>query len=102
MFHNGTWGTICDDGWSRNAAKVACRQLGYNYTIRSLKGSEVPDGTGPIWLDEVICSGSETDLSQCSHNDWGKNDCAHGEDVGVECSTTGNILLFKHLSSCNT
>ncbi len=28
VFHNGQWGTICDDGFSQNDAKVICRMLG--------------------------------------------------------------------------
>ena len=30
VYCNGQWGTICDDGFSSNEAKIVCRQLGYN------------------------------------------------------------------------
>ena len=29
IFHNGTWGTVCDDGFYTNAARVACFSLGF-------------------------------------------------------------------------
>ena len=28
--NNGTWGYVCNSGFDNNAARVACRQLGYN------------------------------------------------------------------------
>ncbi|XP_052083759.1 scavenger receptor cysteine-rich domain superfamily protein-like [Mytilus californianus] len=30
IYHNGAWGTICDDDFDTNEAKVICAMLGYN------------------------------------------------------------------------
>ena len=38
-----------------------------------------------IWLDEVVCTGSETSLADCSHRDWGRYNCRTGEVAGVVC-----------------
>ncbi|CAB4042008.1 deleted in malignant brain tumors 1 -like [Paramuricea clavata] len=87
VLYNGQWGTICDDNWDINDARVACRQLGYTDAVKALEGGNVPDGTGRIWLDEVGCSGSEQGLADCYHSGWGTHDCGHHEDAGVECLT---------------
>jgi hypothetical protein len=97
VFYNGQWGTICDDRWDINDARVFCRELGYNYGVRSLQGGQVPSGTGKIWLDDVTCTGSEQNLTSCSHGGWGNHNCGHSEDAGVECSSTGkknDVSLF--------
>ena len=43
------------------------------------------DSSGQIWLDDVRCTGTETDIDGCSHSDWGVHDCLHREDVAVSC-----------------
>ena len=91
VFYNERWGTICHDYWDINDATVVCRQLGYPYAARALRGSQVPDGTGQIWLDNVRCTGNEQSLINCSHNGWGYHNCRHYQDAGVEC-TSGKMI----------
>jgi len=33
VYHNGTWGTVCDDGFTNISAKVACNGLGFGYVV---------------------------------------------------------------------
>ena len=44
-----------------------------------------PDGTGPIWLDDVECIGTEISLFNCTAMPIGVHNCRHFEDIGVNC-----------------
>ena len=88
-YYKGEWGTVCDDRWDIEDAKVVCRQLGYEDAVSALQGYSVRDGAGRILLDEVRCYGWESSISKCRHNPWGVHDCSHSEDAGVECLVSG-------------
>ncbi|NWQ84662.1 C163B protein, partial [Columbina picui] len=86
VFHDNKWGTVCDDGWDFADARAVCRQLGCGAVISAPRRARFGPGTGPIWMDDVRCSGSEDALSQCPTKGWGVHGCEHGEDAGVVCS----------------
>ena len=63
IWRNGQWGTVCDDLFDRRDASVACLQLGRYPGEESRE--HWPSGSGPIWLDDLRCTGEETRLDQC-------------------------------------
>ena len=84
--YNGVWGTVCDDGWSTSDAGVVCRQLGFGSSGRRYGGTYFGQGSGPIWLDNVMCRGTELTLASCGHLGVGvTRSCSHYEDAGVRC-----------------
>ncbi|XP_052259361.1 deleted in malignant brain tumors 1 protein-like isoform X2 [Dreissena polymorpha] len=92
VFYNNTWGTVCDDGFNSSAAIVVCRMLGFSGNVfapAALNSTTYGQGTGPIWLDDVRCNGTESSLSYCRTTHWGEHNCGHGEDVGVDCKCGG-------------
>ena len=49
-------------------------------------------GFGPIFLDEVGCTGNEARLLECSHEGVLNHNCFHFEDAGVVCPGEFNKL----------
>ena len=81
----GIWGTVCDDFFGVNEAKVVCRMLGFSeedvegaFAIRG--ESQFSAASGPIWIrmeqkssnylpyDAIAqgCVGTESSLSECN------------------------------------
>ena len=87
VYHNGNWGTVCDDAWDLQDATVVCRQLGYGTAVGALGFAAFGRGSGRIWYANVNCSGREANLAQCDHDGLVVHNCYHSQDAGVICAS---------------
>ena len=94
MNYDGEWGTVCDGKWSSKDAGVVCRQLGFG-SGTPYSNAYFGQGSGPILLDGVTCTGFESTLASCSHLGIGITEsCSRTKDVGVKCRLQGYIWLY--------
>ncbi|XP_017539620.2 scavenger receptor cysteine-rich type 1 protein M130-like [Pygocentrus nattereri] len=95
VFHSGSWGTVSDDFWDIKDAQVVCRQLQCGVALSAPVPAQFGAGTGPIWLNEVECEGSETSLWNCRFQLCEKDECGHKDDVGIMCSEYKEFRLTE-------
>ena len=55
IFHDNKWGTVCDDSWDINDAKVICRELLLGDAREAVTFGRLGTGKSeqPIWLSQV-------------------------------------------------
>ena len=111
---NQVWGTVCSSRyyswrsyyyWGTQDSNVICRQLGhmelgiiilliyifiikYYYmtgSVTYLTASQFGQGTGPILMNSVRCSGHESNILDCPYRSLPYSSCSHYYDVGVKC-----------------
>ncbi|XP_078614542.1 uncharacterized protein LOC144883781 isoform X2 [Branchiostoma floridae x Branchiostoma japonicum] len=102
VFYQGKWGTVCDDGWDLKDASVVCRRLGYPNATSALDRAHFGEGSGPIWLDDLVCEGDESGLSECGHSGLGVVNCGHHEDAGVVCAPPSDYTLTTTATTSTT
>ena len=72
MFYAGVWGAISNSNWDINDATVVCRQLGYSAGAEvALKNGVYSLVSGPVWITNLQCTGSESNVMECVHDGLG-------------------------------
>ncbi|XP_078333514.1 uncharacterized protein LOC111100876 isoform X4 [Crassostrea virginica] len=94
VYHNGIWGTVCDDQYTPNIADVVCRSLGLQrFSSEALCCAKYGQGSGNILLSRVKCLGDESKIEDCMHRGWGVHNCGHKEDISIRCIPTNESTI---------
>lgn len=82
-FIDGGWGAVCDDKFDENdnGTNVVCRSLGFTSGTQG----DATNTDDTFAMDEVICTGTESSLQQCTYTDVTAEDCSASEAVLITC-----------------
>ncbi|XP_061698839.1 lysyl oxidase homolog 3B isoform X2 [Syngnathoides biaculeatus] len=86
VLKGGEWGSVCDDRWNLQSASVVCRELGFGSAKEAMTGGRMGQGMGPIYMNEVTCTGHERSIWACPFKNITSEDCQHTEDAAVRCN----------------
>ncbi|KAK3517747.1 hypothetical protein QTP70_018084 [Hemibagrus guttatus] len=99
VYHNSTWGSVCDDQWNIRNAQVVCRQLGCGSALSADRKVSSGSGEGTIWLNRVKCRGDEIHLWDCHHSLKEHTDCYH---AGVTCADISTVSTATPTTTTTT
>ncbi|RDD39041.1 Mucin-like protein, partial [Trichoplax sp. H2] len=106
IYHNGSWGAVCNKYFGFNEANVVCRQLGFTEGASTYYccGHFGTNGFTHTWLSGIVCNSTGNSLDQCFHNSsWIQTpDCGRYSWVGVMCRNGTNAthsISATHMST---
>ncbi len=85
---NNAWGLVCNNRFGISDASVVCGELGFPTTGATPfrdASSRFNHSSGPVFLDRVDCSGSESSLVDCTQTTPGLAECTASDIAGVGC-----------------
>uniref|UniRef100_A0A8C1PA66 SRCR domain-containing protein n=1 Tax=Cyprinus carpio TaxID=7962 RepID=A0A8C1PA66_CYPCA len=108
ILHRGLWGTVCDAGWDMPDVAVVCRELDCGEPVDAVGDAYFGPGSGPIWTNRMMCTGSETTLKKCGSVMFYEYDCNHdtdagcaGKNINMRANNSVNVRLVGGHSRCS-
>ena len=99
LWFAGSWDSpkqVCKNAAVNNCASTALHNNNYIHCIgaQAVSFAAYGQGTGPILLDDVACTGTETRLIECRASPITVHNCVHFEDASVRCQAPPSMSIF--------
>ncbi|CAJ0948551.1 unnamed protein product [Ranitomeya imitator] len=92
---NNTWSRLCLWNFDVREGSVVCRQMGCGPLVKMQENIVGETDIRFKMVKKTLCSGAESQLSECSLSPWSSQPCLHNIHAGVVCSTSGLSCLLK-------
>ena len=73
-----------------------CIQVYVHAGAAAYSNAHFGQGSGGIFLSNVLCTGTESSLLDCPHAGIGVHTCRHHDDAGVSCSRMWYIIILLY------
>ncbi|XP_025102877.1 scavenger receptor cysteine-rich domain superfamily protein-like [Pomacea canaliculata] len=95
MLYRGAWRTVCVYDFRKQEAQVVCRMLGFNTSQVFAVWTDIHEyGLHFILLPNLNCTGEETSLEHCSHDQFFTDpNCLY--DLRITCNTQHTRLRLR-------
>ncbi|XP_025102832.1 deleted in malignant brain tumors 1 protein-like isoform X2 [Pomacea canaliculata] len=95
LLYNGSWSSVCDDGFGHKEARVACRMLGFDRPeVFAVNSFLFRDYDRTALFSDLNCQGTETNLAECNYSSFYNYKCTHGRDIALICKAEkGDIRI---------
>ena len=91
---------MCADQWNKLDADVACRMVGFDGSLSSLKEKKESEETNNhAWLNNIQCTGIEQSLFSCIHDGLSAHNCERRQRAGATCRPKGTKDTYEKLRS---
>ncbi|CAH1790198.1 unnamed protein product, partial [Owenia fusiformis] len=87
---NGVSFPMCNPNWNGGAARVACRQMGYNPDHAEHFRTDIK--VNRVLLTDMTCHGNETNLSECNFSEWKVISFEHDSEH-MNCQRNGGVFM---------
>ena len=96
LWFAGSWDTlkqVCKNATINNCASTTLHNI-YCIGAQAVSFAAYGQGTGPILLDDVACTGTETRLIECRASPITVHNCVHFEDASVRCQAPPSMSIL--------
>ncbi|XP_077149239.1 scavenger receptor cysteine-rich domain-containing group B protein-like [Ranitomeya variabilis] len=100
---NNTWNRLCLWNFDVREGSVVCRQMGCGPLVKMQENIVGETDIRFKMVKETLCSGAESQLSECSLSLWSSQPCLNNIHAGVVCSTSAisKVSLKGGNSACS-